>query len=81
MEENQKQYCENLYQEYRKLEAEVKGAFLSQEYISGKDLSAGKPLPTENIEKRYMEVKKELTEKCKSDLVLKPDEWFEIEKG
>ena len=40
----------------------------------------GKPLSVKNDE-RYKKVKKELVEKCKSNLELNSDEWFEIERN
>jgi len=76
--ENKKQYCGNLYQEYKKL--------LPKSKMDAYDLSpSGKinhPIPFIKSEDmvRIKKVKKELVGKCKSFLNLKPYEWFEIDR-
>ncbi len=76
--ENQKQYCENLYQEYIRLKAIIDNAFQVQNYYPGRELDS-KPAPLIEDMERFYEAKKELKEKCKLFLNLKPGEWFEIE--
>lgn len=74
--EDQKEYCENLYKEYKELLPKTK--FHAERLVPGKKLTP-KYIKPEDLMKRH-EIQKELAKKCKSYLDLKPHEWFEIER-
>ncbi len=74
--QNQKQYCENLYKEYKEL---LSNTQLHAEFvIPGKELNPQYIKPEDLI--KCHEVQKELVKKCKPFLDLNPEEWFEIER-
>jgi len=70
-----KNYCENLYKEYKELDAEI-GPII-QDYVPGKKLII-KDISSEDLEK-LGKIKKELTTKCRS--YLESEKLFEIENG
>jgi hypothetical protein len=75
--EDQKQYCEKLYQEYVELEAKMTYAFEWKTYRPGGKIES-RPLPPEEDMNRLTVVKKELKEKCKPFLNISQSEWFKI---
>jgi len=76
---NKKEYCENLYEEYKELKNKIDYAFELRDYHSDKKMDE-RPLPKKTDMKRLVEAKKELQEKCKLCLNLSPEEWLEIKK-
>lgn len=75
--DNQKEYCENLYQEYLKLKSMVKNAIRLKDYHNNRPMEVDLEPPYEKME-RSQDVKKELVEKCGQFLDLTPSERFEI---
>jgi len=74
---NQKEYCEKLYQGYKKL--------LEKTRMQIHDLGPGgkimHPIPNIDLNDilRKNQVREELVQKCKLFLNLRPHEWFTIE--
>jgi hypothetical protein len=71
----QKEYCENLYKEYKELRP--KTCIRTCSRIPGKDYNCNSVVPKDLARKK--DIVKEMREKCKESLGLKPEKWAEIE--
>jgi hypothetical protein len=72
----QKEYCENLYKEYKELRP--KTCMKTMDHIPGKTFDNIPCIKPEDLTRRK-DVAKEIREKCKESLGLKPEKWAEIE--
>lgn len=76
----EKEKCEELYGEYKKLKAEIDYVFKARDVIPEKRIEVHTVPPFEHME-RYRELKKILRNDCKNCLNLTPGDWFKIEHG
>lgn len=71
--------CESLYQEYLELKKIADISFTAHQHNPGTKIELSNPHITVKQMERYVIIKKELVQKCKKCINLKPWEWEEIE--